>query len=202
MSNITREHWEQAAAFLNWIDKQDDIDTGTTALLKPHFRFWANGKEFEKEDRQTIWRIVLLKRRQFRTARIPKRNKERLERIRGKHTYGPYHQWMSTLQCILAVYPDHKCMKYADGTWVKGHHVLPVGRGGQDWRNEVPVCNLAHGLCHTHWNKIEESYGISLRELGEKIAEDVPDSVMEPLWNEEMERLQDLEGDDRDEQLS
>jgi len=180
MNSIRREHWDQARAFADWIGKQDE-DTNTAALLKPHFNAWARSKDFASDDMKVIWKLVLLRRVERKKKRIKPYNKERLERVRGNHTYGPYHHWMSRLQCILAVFPDHQCMRYADRGWVKGHHIHSVGAGGRDWENEVPTCMLAHSLCETHWSQIEETYGINLLEIARSLADECPKEVWEAM---------------------
>lgn len=180
MNSIRREHWDQAHAFEDWIGKQN-LDDGSAALIKPHYTAWARTKGFQDEDLKIIWKVILFNRRQNRRKKIRPYNKERLERIRGKHTYGPYHQWITSHPCILSVFPDHTCMRYPDGKWVKGHHVVSVGAGGRDWENEVPVCMLAHALCETTWSKVEKKYGISLRDVARKLSDECPMSVIDEM---------------------
>jgi hypothetical protein len=180
MNSLRREHWEQARAFCDWIDKQDD-DTETAALLKPHYTAWARTKEFEIEDVKIIWKLVLFRRREQRQKPIKKRNTKRLERIRAAHTYGPYHRWIGSRQCVFAIYPDHECMRYPDRDWVKGHHIVTVATGGRDWANEIPVCLRAHAMCHASWMKVEERYGIHMLQMAVDLADECPMEVIDTI---------------------
>jgi len=194
MNSIRREHWDQARAFEDYIGKLNE-DTETAALLRPWYSEWARSKDFEKEDEKTIWKLVLFNRRANKRKKIRPFNKEKRERMRGKHTYGPYHRWISTQQCILAIYPDHTCMQYPDGKWVKGHHVKTVGSGGRDFLNEVPVCMLAHALCETTFSKVERKFGISLREVAEGLAFDCPKDVYDQIGVERFQLREYENGD-------
>lgn len=57
--------------------------------------------------------------------------------------YGPYHEWMAGLPCLLRDHPEHRCAGR-----VAGHHVRSVGAGGKDLGNEVPLCERAHREVH------------------------------------------------------
>ena len=83
---------------------------------------------------------------------LRKSNPERKKRVRGDEVYGDFHRWIKTQPCVFG-YVDavHDCAGP-----VTGHHIKSVGAGGKDYANEVPVCDRAHNVIHTH--------GISARE--------------------------------------
>lgn len=61
--------------------------------------------------------------------------------------YGSHHSWIGSLPCVLADVDGHRC-EWFDGIPTVGHHLRSVGSGGEDRRNEVPVCGLAHAEFH------------------------------------------------------
>ena len=97
---------------------------------------------------------------------IRKYNKERMYRKRHdengvKHTYGKYHEWIGTLTCTFLFRSDHRCYGA-----VSGHHLLPVGRGGRDYGNEIPACQGIHTELHSSTElDIETRYGLSKKGL-------------------------------------
>lgn len=84
--------------------------------------------------------------------------------------YGPYHDWVGTLDCLIGERPDHRCAGR-----VTGHHVRSVGAGGKDRGNEVPLCERAHREVHRVGREtFEGRYGIDLRRWARKLAARVP----------------------------
>lgn len=68
-------------------------------------------------------------------------------------------------------HPDHECRGR-----ITGHHVVPVGRGGKDHANVIPVCWHLHSLIHGQvwgWSAVvvAETFGVSLPELAVEITD-------------------------------
>ena len=77
--------------------------------------------------------------------------------------YGPYHDHVGMLQCIIN----------NDECWgaVSGHHVDPVGGDGKDKNNEVPLCEYHHiWECHEKGQPwFENEYSIDLKAIARKV---------------------------------
>lgn len=85
--------------------------------------------------------------------------------------YGPYHDFVGTLPCLLRTNVIHMCR----GT-VRGHHIVSVGAGGVDEGNEVPLCDAGHTLSmksvHALGRESFEAYWkIRLEEEARRVAE-------------------------------
>ena len=71
----------------------------------------------------------------------------RARREEADLVYGTHHEWIGTLPCVLAGLQGHVCEWY-DGIPTVGHHLKSVGSGGEDRRNQIPVCGKAHAEFH------------------------------------------------------
>lgn len=81
--------------------------------------------------------------------------------------YGEYHDFVSTLPCVVGFY----C-----GGRVAGHHLKSVGAGGRDYGQEVPLCTLHHQAVHTLGRSgFEERFRVDL---------DVEAESVRRLWEE------------------
>lgn len=78
----------------------------------------------------TSWLKSLTPLRKVNPDRKKKRQEEGL-------VYGPYHRWVGKF---------HPCLVFNSDCWgpISGHHVDPVGNGGQDLDNEVALCEFHH----------------------------------------------------------
>lgn len=87
--------------------------------------------------------------------------------------YGPYHEWISGLRCLLSDHPDHRCAGR-----VAGHHVRSVGAGGTDQGNEVPLCGRAHREVHRVGREtFGDRHDVDLWEEAGRLEEQAPPSA-------------------------
>ncbi len=102
-----------------------------------------------------------------RGGRLKSRGKRWHRRKAEGLVYGPYHDWMAHFPCLINVgcYPQ-----------AVGHHVKTVGAGGQDFKNEVPLCVIHHGEVHRIGRKaFERKYGLDLAAIAEQISHQYPE---------------------------
>ena len=102
-------------------------------------------------------------------AELPAVNKERRKRRADAGlVYGEHHRHVATLPCVLQGLPGHHC--WGD---VCGHHLKTVATGGEDRRNQVPVCTSAHAEFHARpLSEMCERYRRDFRSLACEITED------------------------------
>lgn len=93
--------------------------------------------------------------------------KRRAQRESEGLVYGPHHDYMRTLGCVLAdVDHGHHCVFTKEQPNVVGHHLKSVGSGGEDRNNQVPVCGAGHIEFHGYGIfAMCDMYGVDFRSL-------------------------------------
>jgi hypothetical protein len=85
--------------------------------------------------------------------------------------YGKYHKWVGRKPCMIRGRNGHECFGP-----VVGHHRDHVGSGGQDYRNEVPLCWSAHTLSPFSIHMIGETafnerYGVDVARTAHQLGD-------------------------------
>ena len=93
--------------------------------------------------------------------------KRRAKRESEGRVYGPHHDFVATLPCVLAELHSHTCGFTSSQRSVCGHHLKTVKTGGEDWNNQVPVCALAHLEFHAAGSVsvMCDRYGLDFRSI-------------------------------------
>lgn len=89
-------------------------------------------------------------------------------------TYGPYHRWVESHDCVGAELPTHDCRFIPpDRSEIEGDHFRTVGSGGVDYRNDYPACPGWHDERHDDGvETIQRRHWIDLEAVCERLGDE------------------------------